>query len=209
MRRPSFVRSPLSLSEPSAYSVSRARTIISCGGGSRKSKFTKLFMPMDFSSSTTDPRFVRYISGIVLSSSSCWKDHAVYSLKHLPGATRPALPARWFADAFEIGVTIRLSIPVRGLKVVYLPNPVSITNTILSIVIDVSAMLVASTTFREPGGVGSKILAYRSEGNEEYIGQIINSATLDPKPLMRAVIISSAYSISSCPVRKTRISPLL
>jgi hypothetical protein len=51
----------------------------------------------------------------------------VYNLKHFPGATLPALPARWLEDAFEMGVTIKDSIPVRGLKVVYFENPASIT----------------------------------------------------------------------------------
>jgi hypothetical protein len=36
------------------------------------------------SMSTTLPRLVRWISGMVLSSSSCWKLHAVYSRKHFP-----------------------------------------------------------------------------------------------------------------------------
>jgi hypothetical protein len=36
---------------------------------------------------------VLWISGIVVSSSSFWNDQAVYILKHLPGATLPALPA--------------------------------------------------------------------------------------------------------------------
>jgi len=36
-----------------------------------------------------------------------------------------------------------------------------------SIVKDVSAIFVASTTFLAPGGVGSKILAYISDGRVE------------------------------------------
>ena len=51
----------------------------------------------------------------------------MYSLKHFPGATRPALPALWLALAFEIGETINDSMPVLGLKVVCLANPQSIT----------------------------------------------------------------------------------
>ena len=37
-------------------------------------------------------------------------------LKHLPGATRPALPALWLAEACEAGETTRDSMPVRALK---------------------------------------------------------------------------------------------
>lgn len=58
-----------------------------------KSKWIKSSIPNDLSMSTTEPKFVLYISGIVVSSSSFSKDHAVYIRKHLPGATLPALPA--------------------------------------------------------------------------------------------------------------------
>jgi len=53
-----------------------------------------------------------------------------------------------------MGVTIKLSIPVRGLYEVYLANPQSITYMIPSIVSEVSAIFVANTTFRLPFGVG-------------------------------------------------------
>lgn len=72
----------------------------------------------------------------------------------MPGDTLPALPALWLAEALLIGVTIRLSIPVLGLYAVCLTKPQSMTNTILSMVKDVSAMLVASTTFLAFLGVG-------------------------------------------------------
>jgi len=58
-----------------------------------------------------------------------------------------------------MGVTIKLSIPVLGLKVVCLENPLSMTYIILSIVNEVSAIFVANTIFLDPLGVGSKILA--------------------------------------------------
>lgn len=47
------------------------------------------------------PRFVRWISGMVFSSSSFENAHLVYKRKALPGPTRPARPARWFAEALE------------------------------------------------------------------------------------------------------------
>jgi len=61
------------------------------------------------------PRLVRWISGMVLSSSSCWNDQAVYRRKHRPGAVRPARPARCCADALLTGVTMSDSMPLRGL----------------------------------------------------------------------------------------------
>ena len=45
-------------------------TRLSSGGGSMKSNSNKLSTPRDFSSSTTLPKFVRMISGTVLSSIS-------------------------------------------------------------------------------------------------------------------------------------------
>ena len=54
--------------------------------------------------------------------------------------------------------------PVRGLYEFCFTKPGSMTNTTPSIVIDVSAMFVASTTLRAPSGVGSKILACMSLG---------------------------------------------
>lgn len=61
----------------------------------------KLLIPRDLRRRTVIPRFVRWISGIVFSSSSFAKAHFVYNRKALPGPTRPARPARWFADARE------------------------------------------------------------------------------------------------------------
>ncbi len=99
-----------------------------------------------------------------MSSSSFRKDHAVYSRKAFPGAVLPARPARCCADALLIGVTTRLETPVRGLYALCLLKPGSTTYVMPSIVSDVSAMLVARTTFLAPGGVGSKMRACISEG---------------------------------------------
>ena len=65
------------------------------------------------------------------------------------------------------------------------------------IVREVSAIFVAMMTFLAPGGVGSKILACISEGKVEYIGHIISSAILVPRPLVLYYNISCAVSISS------------
>lgn len=63
-------------------------------------KFFRL-VPKLFSSRTTFPRLVLWISGTVVSSISCLKAQAVYSRKHFPAATLPARPARWLAEAWE------------------------------------------------------------------------------------------------------------
>jgi hypothetical protein len=67
-------------------------------------------------------------------------------------------------DARLTGTTVSEAMPVRGLNEFCLTKPGSMTNTTPSMVIDVSAMLVANTTLRAPSGVGSKILAWRSAG---------------------------------------------
>lgn len=58
----------------------------------------------------------------------------------------PALPARWLADACEIGVMSRESMPERGSRDLILLKPVSTTYTIPGMVTDVSATFVATTT---------------------------------------------------------------
>lgn len=55
---------------------------------------------------------------------------------------------------------------------------------ILSMVIDVSAIFVANTTFLQPFGVFSKILIYYSEGKAAYTGHIINSGILLLNPFI-------------------------
>lgn len=57
--------------------------------------------PKLFSSRTTFPRLVLWISGTVVSSISCLKAQAVYRRKHFPAATLPARPALWLAEACE------------------------------------------------------------------------------------------------------------
>ena len=66
-----------------------------------------------------------------------------------------------------------------------------------SMVSDVSAMLVAMTTFLEPGGAGSKILVCISEGSAEYTGRMMSSGTSEPSAFMRSYSSSHAVSISS------------
>lgn len=74
-------------------------------------------------------------------------DFYVYNLKHFPGLVRPALPALCLALALEIGETNRLYTLIRGLNTFCLENPGSITYTIPSIVMEVSATLVATIIF--------------------------------------------------------------
>mmetsp|Transcript_7197 Transcript_7197/g.29358 ORF Transcript_7197/g.29358 Transcript_7197/m.29358 type:complete len:270 (-) Transcript_7197:961-1770(-) len=120
------VSSPLSSSAPSAYSCSSARSSALRGGAAMNSKPATSLMPIALSCSTIDARWQRRISGGAVAFS--WsKARSVYRRKHLPGASRPARPARCRAAAFETGVTTSASTPVRALKARALQSPVSTT----------------------------------------------------------------------------------
>mmetsp|Transcript_6565 Transcript_6565/g.16245 ORF Transcript_6565/g.16245 Transcript_6565/m.16245 type:complete len:274 (-) Transcript_6565:533-1354(-) len=106
----------------------------------------------------------RSISGVRAACISCVCRQLVYSLKLWPARTRPARPARWRASACEIHTSTRRRICLRSSNMLCFARPLSMTKTASSMVIEVSAMLVASTTLRAPGGVGSKILACMSLG---------------------------------------------
>jgi len=63
-------------------------------------------------------------------------------------------------------------------------------------------------TLREPGGAGSKILVCISLGRAEYTGRIISSGTSGPNDFIRSYRISHAVSISSWPVKNSKMSPV-
>ena len=98
----------------------------------------------------------------------------------MPGRVLPARPARCLAEAREMGETRRDSMRRRGLYTFCLERPGSTTYTIPSMVSDVSAILVAMTTFLPGipflflGGAWSKILFYYAGGNVEYSGMTSN-----------------------------------
>src|ERR1700722_10339633 len=104
-----------------------------------------------------------------------------------------------FDNSLLTGTTTNDDIPVLGLYEFCLTKPGSITKTTPSMVIDVSAIFVARTTFLAPGGVGSKILACMSLGKFAYIGQMISSAILFPRARAVSCKFSCAASISSWP----------
>src|SRR5690606_24502238 len=109
-------------------------------------------IPIDFNWRTISDKLHLLISGGV-KVSKLLKIDSGYNRKHLPGHSRPALPFLCDAEAFEIGTTFRASIPFKGLKALIFTNPVSMTYLIPCMVIDVSAIFVAKTTFLHPSGV--------------------------------------------------------
>ena len=86
----------------------------------------------------------------------------------------PALPDHCLALALDIGDTNKLSYYVLGLYSFYLTNPVSTTNTIPSIVMDVSAMFVDTTIFLVFKSYSLNTSCYYSIGRAEYRGKTIN-----------------------------------
>jgi len=104
----------------------------------------------------------------------------------LPGLVLPALPALYLALALLIGQTNNDSTLILGLNTFCFENPGSITYTIPSIVIDVSAILVATIHLRPAipflflGGGYSNIFYYYLGGNDEYNGIIFKFPTLSP-----------------------------
>jgi hypothetical protein len=77
--------------------------------------------------STVIAKLVLCISGTLILIISFLKASSVYNLKHLPGPVLPALPALYLADAYEMGVTTRVSIPIFGLYTFSLEKPGSTT----------------------------------------------------------------------------------
>lgn len=95
----------------------------------------------------------------------------------------------------------------------YLAKPGSTTYVIPSIVKDVSAILVAITIFLPGtpllfgGGASSNIFCYILGGRVEYKGIHLTGPTSEPIFSISLVTFLHASSISSSPVRKTKISP--
>ena len=75
--------------------------------------------------------------------------------QQMPGSVRPARPARWAAPARETRSVTRRVRPLAGSKRVRRARPLSTTSLTPSMVSDVSAMDVASTTLRCPCGAGA------------------------------------------------------
>lgn len=92
-----------------------------------KSKLMRSLIPIALSISTVIDKLVLYISGMLMLIISFLNASSVYSLKHFPGPVRPALPALYLADAYEIGVTTRVSIPSLGLYTLSFEKPGSTT----------------------------------------------------------------------------------
>ena len=79
---------------------------------------------------------------------------SLQSRRQKPGPRRPARPRRWSARSRVTATVSRCDIPVSGEKRETRARPVSTTDSIPSIVSEDSAIDVARTTLRRPGGEG-------------------------------------------------------
>merc|ERR1719402_1541236 len=126
-------------------------------------------MPSAFNCRTERHRSDLCISGAAFNGRAR-KSFSRHSLKHLPGRVRPARPARCSALACDTSVMIRELTNVSGLNQTILTKHESITYEIPSIVMDVSAMFVATTTFLAPCPPGLNPFNCLVGANEPYIG---------------------------------------
>ena len=86
MRSPSGVRAPVLSRAPSTHNWYMVCRMLSRGGGSMKAKSSRLSTRRLFSSSTTFPRLVRWISGTLADSISARKADSVKRRQQVPAA---------------------------------------------------------------------------------------------------------------------------
>ena len=122
------------------------------------------------------------------------------SRTHSPGCVRPARPARWSADALEIGTSRSRSSPTPGSNSICRAVPVSTTAVTPSTVTDVSATFVASTTFRRASFC--KARSCTSGGRSPCSG-----STSKPRASASAFRQPAVSRISRRPGRNTSTSP--
>ena len=106
------------------------------------------------------------------------------SLKQTPGRTRPARPRRCFAAALDAQVSCRRDTPFSGSCAISLTLPVSMTTVTSSIVTEVSATLVETTTLRPPGGGRENARACASGDRPPWRGRTSSC----PTPLPAAAV---------------------
>lgn len=112
----------------------------------------------------------RHISGGVCCGSAA-KSLRVTMRKHTPACTRPARPRRCCAAAWETIVVRRRVMPRVESNASSLTRHQSMTTVQSSMVIEVSATLVATTTLRRPFGGGSNTRACCAGGRPPCRGR--------------------------------------
>ena len=111
---PMAVNLPWSSTIPAACKPSSALSTLSAGGADTHSNFMRSLMPSDFNWRMGVVISVRVISGEVVNG-RILKVDIVYNLWHTPADVRPARPARWVADATDVGTVASDANAVDGL----------------------------------------------------------------------------------------------
>ena len=152
--RPVGVGRPASSIAPRRPSSSVASARAVGGGGSRKARASAV-APQTASSRANPARSAAAISGGANGRRAACSP-ADHRRKATPGPSRPARPARWTADACEAAVVCSRLSPLRASWRGRRTSPPSTTIRTPSTVRLDSAMSVASTTRRRPGGDGAR-----------------------------------------------------
>ncbi|QJW93467.1 hypothetical protein FTUN_0973 [Frigoriglobus tundricola] len=168
-------------------------------GASSHGNFRTSGSPRAASCSTAPHRSTRLISGTVCSGRPRWLGSS-QRRTHTPGAVRPARPARWSAEAREIGTSRKRSMPTDGSNSICRARPQSTTAVTPSTVTDVSATFVARTTFRR--SVRWSARSCCSGGRSPCSG-----STVIPCSRAKASSSSAVWRISRRPGRNASTSP--
>jgi hypothetical protein len=125
----------------------------------------------------------------------------------MPGEVRPARPARWVAEATEVGTVTKEARPVVGLNTRIFTKQLSTTNLMPSMVTLASAILVETMTLRMPGSAGSNTASCSSVERPAWSGR--RAIRGEERGILGSISASSSKqrSMSSRPVRNIRISP--
>mmetsp|Transcript_9675 Transcript_9675/g.29316 ORF Transcript_9675/g.29316 Transcript_9675/m.29316 type:complete len:290 (+) Transcript_9675:1247-2116(+) len=218
--RPSAVSSSSASNAPISASIRVAPSTAATGGGVRQRWSTLPTPPtpaapdrsswpaMPLISSATRSSGLRDISGLVWGGIDAHV--AVENMrKHTPGRTRPARPRRCCAAARLTHPSCSRRMPRSASCDISLARPQSTTNETSSIVIDVSATLVAMTILVVPGGGRAKTFVWSPEDSEPCSG---STRTLDRPPaadasLSLAISARCSRLISGAPGRNTSTAP--
>ncbi len=195
---PRAVRRPPASSASSRVSRSRASPSARAGGGSSHGRASGS-APHCATSSSVGARSASRISGGRRSRRAAWV-RSLHRRYAVPGATRPARPARWVAASRVTRSVTRRLRPVAGSVRATRASPPSTTTRTPSMVRLVSAMFVASTTFRRPSGSGRRARRCSCGERSPYSGSTRASGC-------RAASASCARLISPLPGRKASTSP--
>jgi len=200
MARPVAVMTPWPSMASSFASRSRACDSAAAGGTSIHCRRVASRAPQRASSSASGARSELRISGGVCAASVTCAP-SPHSRHALPGAVRPARPARCAAEACEMRAVTRRCMPVPGSNIERRASPESTTTRTPSMVSEVSAMFVDRITLRRPLAAGRSTCCWAARSSSPY------SAHSSKPRAVRSCSASRRRWISGEPGRNTSTSP--